>query len=69
MKTTLSLYASKKLLPFLGKEFQKNTPKVATEEINPVYKWYRDVYYFERKKHLVFCNELTRVSFMIGPIK
>lgn len=26
-----------------------------------------DVYYYERKKYLIFCNELTRVSFMIGP--
>lgn len=67
MKTILSIYASKKLLPFLGKEFQKTTPKVDTEEINPLYQWYGDVYYFERKKYLIFCNELTRVSFMIGP--
>lgn len=67
MKTTLSLYASKKLLPFLGKEFQKNSPKVVLEEINPLYQWYGDIYYYERKKYLIFCNELTRVSFMIGP--
>ena len=51
----------------MGKEFQKTTPKIVTEEINPIYLWYGDVYYFDRKKYLIFCNELTRVSFMIGP--
>lgn len=56
----------KNFFHFWKKNF-KNTPKVATEEINPLYQWYGDVYYYERKKYLIFCNELTRVSFMIGP--
>lgn len=67
MKNILSIYASKKLLPFLGKEFQKNTPQVEADVISPLYLWYGDIYYYERKKYLIFCNEMTRLSFMIGP--
>ena len=67
MNAILSIYSSKKLTPLLGKNFHKTTPKVVAEKINPLYCWYGDIYYLDRKKYLIFCNAKTRVIFMIGP--
>ena len=67
MKRTLSLYASKKLLPFLGKTFLKDIPEVDAGEIDPLYCWYADVYYLNRAKYLLICNEVSRFTFVLGP--
>ncbi|MGM0944514.1 MAG: DUF6933 domain-containing protein [Bacteroidota bacterium] len=67
MTNTLSLYASKKLSPFLGKPFTQELPTVDPNTIHPLYCWYADVYYYKRKKYLIFCNEISRFTWMMGP--
>lgn len=50
----------------MGKLFS-STPKVQVEKIHPLYRWYGDVYIYNRQKYLIFTNSLTRVSMMMGP--
>lgn len=67
MTPILSLYASKKLSPFLGNTFAQELPTVDPETIHPLYCWYADVYSYKRKKYLIVCNEISRFTWMMGP--
>ena len=67
MQNTLALYASKKLLPFLGKAFQKGLKEVDPKELNPLFCWYADVYYLKKVKYLLICNEVSRFTMILGP--
>lgn len=67
MQNTLALYASKKLLPFLGKPFEKELKEVDPKELNPLFCWYGDVYYLKKVKYLIICNEVSRFSWILGP--
>jgi hypothetical protein len=67
MTNALGLYSSKKLQNYLGKDFF-----LVQKEINPAstdnfFHWYGDVFFYQRKKFLIFTNELTRFTFAIGP--
>lgn len=69
MQSPLSLYASKKLLPFLGKKFSSEIPVVSPDSVDPIFCWYADIYYYKRAKYLIFCNEISRFCFAVGPFK
>lgn len=69
MQNPLSLYASKKLLPFLGKKFSNEIPVVMPDSVEPIFHWYADIYYYKRAKNLIFCNEISRFCFAVGPFR
>jgi hypothetical protein len=62
---TLGLYFSKKLNPFIGKEFFNLASEVNEPIADEFYLWYGDVFYVNRKKYLVFANGLTKFSFLV----
>ena len=66
---TLSLYSSTKLLPHLGKKFVSENPEVDPNSVHPIYCWYADVYFLNRAKYLIICNEVSRFSLCLGPYK
>ncbi|KEO75849.1 DUF6933 domain-containing protein [Anditalea andensis] len=62
---TLGLYFSKKLNPFIGKEFFNLASQVNEPIADEFYLWYGDVFDVNRKKYLIFSNGLTKFSFVV----
>jgi len=62
---SLGIYFSKKLKPFIGKEFFDQATELNDPVADEFYLWYGDVFYVNRKKYLVFGNGLTKFSFLI----
>lgn len=67
MKNELSIYASKKLKTYIGKQLSAEGSGGSLSDVNEFYQWYGDVFFYQRKKFLIFSNELTRFVFAVGP--
>jgi hypothetical protein len=67
MTNPLALYSSKKLRNYLGKNFFSTHQEISPTDKPNFFHWYGDVFFYQRKKFLIFTNELTRFTFAIGP--
>jgi len=67
MKNSLALYSSKKLRNYLGKSFFLDHQEIDPTDQPNFFHWYGDVFFYQRKKFLIFTNELSRFTFAIGP--
>ncbi|MHA7130927.1 DUF6933 domain-containing protein [Algoriphagus namhaensis] len=67
MKHTMSIYLSKKLKSYIGKQLEAEAKKELVSNSNEFFHWYGDVFFYQRKKFLMFTNELTRFVFAVGP--
>ena len=61
----IRLYQTKKLNGHLSTHFYKDLPEVSRQETDPIFSWYGDIFYINRKMNLIFTNELTKFSILI----
>jgi hypothetical protein len=61
----IKLYQTKKLNGHLSNSFFQNLPDVSGQETDPIFSWYGDIFYINRKMNLLFTNELTKFSILI----
>ena len=61
----IRLYQTKKLNGHLSSQFYQNQSDVSDQETDPVFSWYGDLFYINRKMNLIFTNELTKFSIFI----
>lgn len=61
----IKLYQTKKLNGHLYNSFYQNLPEDSGQETDPIFSWYGDILYINRKINLIFTNELTKFSFLI----
>lgn len=62
----ITLYQTKKLDGHLSPHFYQNQPEVAGQEmVDPIFSWYGDLFYINRKMNLIFTNELTKFSILV----
>ena len=67
MKKEILLYSSKKLKSYIGKQLEVEKIKESSFDSHELYHWYGDVFFYQRKRFLIFSNELTRFIFAVGP--
>ena len=61
----IKIYQTKKLDGHLSTSFCQNLPEVSGQETDPIFHWYGDIFYINRKRNLLFTNELTKFSILI----
>ena len=61
----IKLYQTKKLSGQLSNSFYQNQPDVSGQETDPIFSWYGDIFYINRKRNILFTNELTKFSILI----
>lgn len=61
----INLYQTKNLNGHLSTQFYKDLQEVSGQETDPIFSWYGDILYINRKMNLIFTNELTKFSILI----
>ncbi|GAA4443430.1 hypothetical protein GCM10023188_44190 [Pontibacter saemangeumensis] len=61
----IQLYQTKKLRGHLSASFCQALPDVSTVEMDPLFSWYGDLFFLNRKANLIFTNGLTKFSILL----
>jgi hypothetical protein len=61
----IKLYQTKKLNGHLSPLSYQELPEESGQETDPIFSWYGDIFYINRKMNLIFTNELAKFSILI----
>lgn len=61
----IKLYQTKKLDGYLSQYFYQGCQDLTKKKVDPIFSWFADVFYVNRKKNIIITNESSKFSFLI----